>query len=136
MKSKLLLLFSGLIIFWITPSYAQIDTTKNFDSLLCKEWMLQSIEENGQKIPIADDERNAVLVFNFDHTILSLDTTSNWQGIWEYEKPTKTITIIDNDDRTKDYLTIVKLNSHDCIFLFKDTSEGTSVRIFMTAKPK
>jgi hypothetical protein len=132
MDLKSVLIF--FVLAYCNCLFAQTDSS-NVDSLLCKKWILQYYEEDGEKYPPSQEHKNDLMVFSTDKTVKSIENEKIQNGTWAYDKAKKTLTIVDIDTKEKMVIRVIKLTVSEFIIEFKD-AEGIPLRICMKPKPK
>jgi len=131
MNLRILYLFIVMVI-CSNSLFGQVDTT-NFKNLVCKEWVLKSYEEHGQKFPPAPEQKNNLMIFYKDHKAKSIENKKIQNGTWQYDSSKKTLTVVDSDTNEKVMMNVLKISSTDLIIEYKDP-EGAILKMYL--KPK
>ena len=112
---------------------AQTDST-SFKNLVCKEWVLKSYEENGEKFPPAPEQKKDLMIFYKDHKAKSIENKKIQNGTWQYDQFKKTLTVLDLDTNEKVIMNVLKISSTDLIIEYKDP-EGAILKMYLKPKP-
>ena len=112
--------------------FSQVDS-KDFDNLICKEWLLKAYEEDGEKFSPAPEQQNDLMIFYKNKEVKSIESGNIQNGVWQYNSRTNELVILDNDTKEKTILKVLKLTQNECIIEYKEP-EGTSLKMYMVPK--
>ncbi len=88
MTKKLTILFISFTFY--NAGYTQQSIN---DSLLVREWRLDSYTLASKTIPVTSDQKESRIFFNKDHTSLSITHGEKEVGLWNWNQIKRTITI-------------------------------------------
>lgn len=100
------------------------------ETLLVKKWKLAYYEEGGERIPPAPDQRNDVMDFHADHTVVSVESGGTQNGIWAYHEEKQQLVVVDKATKERMELRVVTLEGRSCVLEFKDP-DGVVLRVHM-----
>ncbi|MBS3915540.1 MAG: hypothetical protein KG003_13680 [Bacteroidetes bacterium] len=121
-----LFLFFLFIGFKIQAQTTQTHTA--FDSLLCKEWKLVSVEAEGKTTPADAEQEKDRMIFYFDHTAKSIDAGIVEMMKWTYDPKTTIMTITPTHGETI-VLKVLSISKVECSMEFSGTEpeEGSFI---------
>lgn len=100
------------------------------ETLLVKKWKLAYYEEGGERIPPAPDQRNDMMEFHADHTVVSVESGGTQNGTWVYHEDKKQLVVVDKATKERMELRVVTLEGRSCVLEFKD-ADGVVLRVHM-----
>ena len=124
--SKLLLPFFILLISFS----AKAQETENFEKLIINNWSLKSFEVNGQIFPPREKNKNDRMIFYSDKTAESISSDKVQKGTWSYDKISRIITVIDQNNKFDMKLKLISVTSSECVLELENPAD-TFVRLNM-----
>lgn len=121
-------LLAALICLFSFSAVAQ--TPAASEALLLKSWKLVYYEESGERIPPAPEQRNDVMDFHADHTVVSKEGGVTEKGTWSYDSGKKQLVVVDSATKERMVLRVVELEEKRCVMEFKDP-DGVVLRMHM-----
>lgn len=109
------------------PLFAQSSTQ---GSLLVRKWKLAYYEEAGERIPPSPDQRDDMMDFHADHTVVSVESSGTQHGTWTYDEAKKQLVVVDNATKERMVLQVIALDPKSCVLAFKDP-DGVVLRVHM-----
>ena len=125
-KSKFFLSFFIFLISFFTRA----QETENFEKLIVNNWSLNSFEVNGQSFPPRDRNKNDRMVFNSDKSAESISSDKVQKGIWSYDKTSRVINVVDQNNKFDMQLKLISITSSECV-LELENPKGSFVRLHM-----
>jgi len=125
-KSKFFLSFFIFLISFFTRA----QETENFEKLIVNNWSLNSFEVNGQSFPPRDRNKNDRMVFKSDKSAESISSDKVQKGIWSYDKTSRVINVIDQNNKFDMQLKLISITSSECV-LELENPKGSFVRLHM-----
>jgi hypothetical protein len=104
-----------------------------FDKLIINNWTLDSFEVNGEIFPPKEKNKNDQMVFNSDKSAESISAGQIQKGIWSYDKTSRIIKIVDQNNKFEMQLNLISITSSKCV-LELENPKGTFIRLNMIAK--
>jgi hypothetical protein len=89
--------------------------SQDFKGLITKEWKLDMYEESGEKFPPSPEQKDDRMIFFDDNTVKSIESKKTQNGIWEYNKGLKKLTITDTNSKRKNVFNVLKLSEKTCL---------------------
>lgn len=97
-KSKIIWLL--LLVLLKADLHAQEHVVlSHFDSLLCKEWKLDKVEQNNKTTVLSDAQKNSRITYYANHEIKTLNGNLLESGKWLYDSSTKNLTLFDKGSK-------------------------------------
>ncbi len=100
------------------------------EALLARKWKLGYYVEAGERIAPAPEQRNDVMDFHADHTVVSVEAGGTQHGTWSYDGAAKQLVVVDKATRERAVLKVVALDAQHCTLEFKDP-DGVVLRMHM-----
>ena len=125
-KTKLILFSCTFLI----SLFAKAQETENFEKLIVNNWSLNSFEVNGQSFPPREKNKNDQMVFNYDKSAESISSNKVQKGTWSYDKTSRVITVIAQNNKFDMQLKLISITSFECV-LELENPKGTFVRLHM-----
>lgn len=127
--SKLLFLFP----IFFASCFSQAQEIQNVESLLVKEWMLQSYEVNGQTFPPKENHANDRMIFYSDKRVESISSDEVQDGIWSYDPTSRIITVVEKKIEFEMKLKLISITDSNCV-LEIENPKGTFIKMNLIPK--
>ena len=107
---------------------------QNLETLLCKEWKLRYMEEDGRREYPDEGEVNDRFIFAVNHTVEIREAGESRDGLWQYDPSTKWLVITNRMNKDKLTMALITLTKDELVLKFMDDTADHSTLYLVPVK--